>query len=150
VSAAITARATVSADIQASDACGNVIFDSRVERAARIDKSVNALAQDETFLRMTDYWLEYCSDPKKKLAPLFNIIELAKTKFGSLEKAATTLIISLTKIKEAKRIMNDCGIENSRHPGRSPVSPKPVSNEDRHVCEQIAEAIVKNYRELMI
>jgi hypothetical protein len=118
LSDSLVLKASLHADVVVASANGRIVADSRKERMTELLKFVDACAADETLRRMSDYMLEYHDDPGKKLAPLFDIIELAAEVFGHEHRAATSLGVDLQRMKDATNVMNDASIRSGRHRGQ--------------------------------
>lgn len=145
LSASLAAKASVHADLTLTSADGTVIVDSRAERMAGLLSFAELAAGNDVLRRMTDYLLDYHSDPHKKLAPLFDIIELAAEAFGHKHKAATLLGIGIPRMKEATGIMHDPSIRSGRHRGRELGQQRDPTPAEAQLCEAVAEQIVREY-----
>jgi hypothetical protein len=106
------------ADVVVTSADGTVVADSRKERMSELLRFADASAKSGTLRRMSNYLLEYHADPDKKLAPLFDIIELAAEVFGDEHKAATSLGVGVQRMKDATNVMNNSSIRSGRHRGQ--------------------------------
>jgi len=142
-------QASLHADVVVSSADGRIVADSRKERMAELLKFVDASAANETLRRMSDYLLEYHDDPEKKLAPLFDIIELAAEVFGHEHKSATSLRVDLQSMKNATNVMNDASIRSSRHRGQELGCQREPTPAEAHLCETVAEQILNEYAKLV-
>ncbi len=110
---------------------------------------VDTSASSETLRRMSDYLLEYYDDPEKKLAPLFDIIELAAEVFGHEHKAATSLGVGLRRMKDATNVMNVASIRTGRHRGQELGCQREPTPAEVHLCETVAEQILSEYANLV-
>jgi hypothetical protein len=66
---------------------------------------------------MLDMQAAFYVDPEKKIAPLFDIVELIEAEYRGESGAANALGISRNALEEVKRIANDPAIRTARHPG---------------------------------
>jgi hypothetical protein len=149
LSDSLVLQASLHADVVVSSADGRIVADSRKERMAELLKFVDASAANETLRRMSDYLLEYHDDPEKKLAPLFDIIELAAEVFGHEHKSATSLRVDLQSMKNATNVMNDASIRSSRHRGQELGCQREPTPAEAHLCETVAEQILNEYAKLV-
>jgi hypothetical protein len=127
---------------------GTIITDTRQERISGMLCFADSSSQDQTLTRMSDYLLEYYSDPGKRLAPLFDIIELADKSFGGRERAANALGISNRQMKSATGVMNNKEIRSSRHRGQALGNQRDPQPEEMRQCEAVAEKIVTEYAKI--
>jgi hypothetical protein len=149
VSDSLGLKASAHADVVVTSADGRIVADSRKDRMDELFSFVDTSAANETLRRMSDYMLEYHDDPEKKLAPLFDIIELAAKVFAHEHKAATTLGIGIQRMKDATNIMNDSGIRTGRHRGQEAGSQREPTPAEAQLCESVAEEIVTEYTNLV-
>jgi hypothetical protein len=98
---------------------------------------------------MTDYLLEYRADSEEKLAPLFDIVELATEVFGIEKDAANALGLSHQKFKDARRVMNDSSVRLGRHRGQELGPQRDATASEIALCESVTETIVREYTELV-
>jgi hypothetical protein len=132
--------------LHASD--GSIITDTRQERITSMLRFAESSSKNQTLTRMSDYLLEYYSDSGKRLAPLFDIIELAEKSFGGRERAANALGISNTQMKSAAAVMNNKEICSSRHRGQALGNQREPQPEEVRLCEAMAEKIVTEYAKI--
>lgn len=111
-------KASDHVDFVLASADGTVVADSRKERMTELLRASTLYAKNNILQRMADYLLDYHSDPNKKLAPLFDIIEVAGKVFGGKDKAATSLHVGTKRMNGATGVMNDSSIPSGRHPGK--------------------------------
>jgi len=137
------------ADVLVTAADGTIVSDSRKDRMAELVRFANSSARNETLGRMSDYLLDYHADPEKKLAPLFDIIELATEVFGHEHKAATSLGIGIQRMKDATDVMNDSSIRSGRHRGQELGPQREPTQAEVELCETVAEQIVSEYANLV-
>jgi hypothetical protein len=137
------------ADVVVTSADGTVVADSRKERMHELLRFADTSAKNDTLQRMSDYLLEYHADEDKKLAPLFDIIELAAEVFGHQHKAATSMGVGIKKMNEATHVMNDSSIRSSRHRGQEVSQQRDPSPAESQLCEAVAEQIVSEYTKLV-
>jgi hypothetical protein len=141
-----TATGHAEMEIRSSD--GGIITDTRQERISGMLLFADSSSKDQTLTRMSDYLLEYYSDPGKRLAPLFDIIELAEKSFGGRERAANALGISNRQMKSATGVMNNKEICSSRHRGQALGNQRDPQPEEMRLCEAMAEKIVTEYAKI--
>lgn len=142
-------KASAHADVVVTSADGTVVADSRRERMSELHRFADTSAKNDTLRRMSDYLLEYHADPDKKLAPLFDIIELATEVFGHKHKAATSLGVGIQKMNDATDVMNDSSIRSSRHRGQEVSQQRDPNAAELQLCEAVAEQIVTEYTNLV-
>jgi hypothetical protein len=142
-------KASAHADVVVTSADGTVVADSRRERMSELLLFADTSAKNDTLRRMSDYILEYNADPDKKLAPLFDIIELATEVFGHEHKAATSLGVGLQRMKDATNVMNDATIRSGRHRGQEPGCQREPTPAEVHLCETVAQQILSEYANLV-
>jgi hypothetical protein len=142
-------KASVHADVVATSANGEIVADSRKDRMSELLTFVDMSAANGTLRRMSDYMLEYHDDPGKKLAPLFDIIELAAEVFGHEHKAATSLGVDLQRMKGATNVVNDASIRSGRHRGQELGCQRDPTPVEVHLCETVAEQIISEYANLV-
>lgn len=136
-------------DVVVTGPDGTVKADSRQAWVSEMLRFAKASTKDAILPRMTDYLLEYYADPDKRLAPLFDIIELAEKHFGHVHDAARRLNVDIQDIKDARDIMNDESIRTSRHRGQELGEQRAPTSEETAVCEAVAERIVAEYDKLV-
>lgn len=147
---AISAKASAHFDMTLTSADGTVVADSRRDRMLELLRLADAYGANATLRRMSDYLLDYHADPDKKLAPLFDVIELARKVWGGDEhKAATSLGIGIRRINAATKIMNDRTIRSGRHPGQELGAQRGPTPAETQLCEGVAEQIVSEYTKLV-
>jgi hypothetical protein len=142
-------KASAHADMVLTSADGTVVVDSRKERMSELLRFADAAAKNGTLRRMSDYLLEYHADPDKKLAPLFDIIELAAEVFGHEHKAATSLGVGVQRMKDATNVMNDSSIRSGRHRGQEVSQQRERTPAEAQLCEAVADEIVTEYTNLV-
>jgi hypothetical protein len=120
---------------------GTVLVDSRKERMLEMRRFV-ATKEDENVKRMSDYLLDYYVDPEKKLAPLFDIFELAVKVFRNEDELSKSLQIEPDEIRAVKKTTNERRIRTSRHRGQYLGQQRDVTSHERRRCEVAAERIV--------
>jgi hypothetical protein len=101
-----------------------------------------ATKEDENVKRMSDYLLDYYVDPEKKLAPLFDIFELAVKVFRNEDELSKSLQIEPDEIRAVKKTTNERRIRTSRHRGQYLGQQRDVTSHERRRCEVAAERIV--------
>ena len=137
------------ADLVVASADGTVLADSREERMAELFRFEDDATDNDTLCRMSDYLLDYFADPDKKLAPLFDIIELAEQAFGTRKSAATSLGTSVSRWNDARAIINDSTIHSGRHRGQELGQQRDPTPAEVQLCEAIATKIVDEYAKLV-
>jgi hypothetical protein len=137
------------ADVLVTAADGTIVSDSRKDRMTELLMFANTWAMSDMLGRMSDYLLDYYGDPEKKLAPLYDIIELATEVFGHEHKAATSLGIGIRKMKHATGVMNDESIRSGRHRGQELGPQREPNQAEVQLCETVAEQIVSEYANLV-
>jgi hypothetical protein len=142
-------KASGHADMVLTSADGTVVADSRKERMSELLRFAEASAKNGTLRRMSDYILGYHTDPDRKLAPLFDIIELAAEVFGHEHKAATSLGVGVQRMKDATNVMNDSSIRSGRHRGEEVSQQREPTPAEAQLCEAVAEEIVTEYTKLV-
>lgn len=148
LSGTISAGASAHGDLTLV-ASGSVITDSRKERMVGLFQFINIYSRNKVLRRMSDYLLEYHSDEHKKLAPLFDVIEIAAEVFGSLNTAATSLGVGIRRMKEARKIINDSSIRHGRHRGQEVGMQRDPTAEESKLCEAVALQIVSEYTKMV-
>jgi hypothetical protein len=148
VSDSLGVSVSAHADVVVTSVDGTVVTNSRQERLTELLRFADTSATNETLRRMSDYLLEYYADADKKLAPLFDIIELAAESFGHQHKAATALNIGIQQMKDATNLMNDSTIRSSRHRGQELGQHRDPTPEEARLCESVADKIVSEYTKL--
>jgi hypothetical protein len=128
-------------DVGVRSADGTVLRDSRNERMLEMRRFV-ATKEDENVKRMSEYLLDYYADPEKKLAALFDIIELATKIFGHEHTTARALQIDRQEMQDATKTMNESRIRTSRHRGKHLGRQRDVTSDEKRKCEVVAERIV--------
>jgi len=149
VSDSLGLRASAHADVVVTSSDGTVVTNSRQERLTELLRFADTSATNQTLRRMSDYLLEYYADPDKKLAPLFDIIELAAEAFGHQHKAATALNSGIQQMKDATSLMNDSTIRSSRHRGQELGQHRDPTPEETRLCEIVADKILSEYTKLV-
>jgi len=142
-------KASVHADAVVIAADGRVVADSRADALEELLRFAESTTANGTLRRMASYLLEYYADPQKKLAPLFDIVELAREVFGNEPKAATLLGLSHQNFKSARRVMNDRTVRSGRHRGQELGPQRGPSPDESRLCEALAEQIVNRYSSLV-
>lgn len=148
LSGAASCKASVHADIVLRSSDGTVIADSRQERISGMVRFAHSSSMDQTLSRMADYLLEYYSDREKRLAPLFDVIELAGEVFGGKHRAAIVLGVGIRQMKSATGIMNNKAIRSGRHRGRELGNQRDPRPEEIQSCEAVAQKIVTEYTKI--
>jgi hypothetical protein len=143
-------KATGHADMVLTNSDGTVVRDTRKERMAGLLQFANVSSANATLRRLVDYLLEYHGDPEKKLAPLYDIIELTEKIFGSKDKAAVSLGISVKQMKAAGAIINDKQIRSSRHRGQEVGTLREPTRAELQSCEAVAQKIIEEYTNLVV
>jgi hypothetical protein len=136
-------------EITVTSADGTVVVDSRKDRIRELLRRADAYGANATLRRMTDYLLEYHAGPDKKLAPLFDIIELATEVFSHRHKAATSLGVGIDRLDDAIDVMNDSSIRSGRHPGQEVGAQRDPTAAEAQLCEGVAEQVVSEYTKLV-
>lgn len=150
LSEGVSAKASAGhADVVVTSADGTVLADSRIDRMAELLRFADTSATNDTLRRMTDYLLEYHADPDKRLAPLFDIIELATEVFGHQHKAATSLGVGIQRMKDAASVMNNASVLSGRHRGQEVAAQRDPTAAEGQLCEAVAEQIVSEYTKLV-
>ena len=98
--------------------------------------------------RMLNWQTVFYADPEKKLAPLFDIVELVEAEYGGESGAAQALGISRKALEKVKRVANDGTIRTARHPGKSSGTLRDITAEELAHCVRTAEAIIRSYAAL--
>jgi hypothetical protein len=124
-------------------------MDSRADRMAELPRFADDASNNATLRRMSDYLLDYYADPNKKLASLFDIIELATETFGHEHQAAKSLGIGIQRMKDAMQIMNDSSIRSGRHPGQEVGRQRDPTPAEAQLCQTVAGQIVTEYTKLV-
>lgn len=141
--------ATGYADVIVTSADGAVLRDSRAERFAELLEFAESMSANEILQRMTHYLSEYHADLERKLAPLYDIIELAKEVFTTEKNAAKTLNISKSRFEEARKLMNNSTVRSGRHRGQELGAQRDPAQAEIALCEGVAEQIVSGYGQLI-
>jgi hypothetical protein len=89
------------------------------------------------------------ADPEKKVAPLYDITEVATEAFGHLHRAAKSLGIDLQRMNDARNIMCDSSIRISRHRGQELGLQREPTAIEVQLCVAVAKQIVREYAELV-
>src|SRR5579864_8051843 len=142
-------KASVHMDIVLTSADGTVIADSKKEREAELLRFADLCSGNENLRAISDYLLEYHSDPQKKLAPLYDIIERADKIFGSRDKAAIALGVSKKTISRTTGVINDKTIRSGRHRGQELIGQRDPSPAESQLCEAVAKQIVNEYAKMV-
>jgi hypothetical protein len=142
-------KASAHADVVVTSADGKIVTDSRKDRMTDLLRFTNASAGSDTLRRLSDYLLEYHGDPEKKLAPLFDIIELATEVFGHEHTAATSLGVGIQRMKDTSNVINDSSIRSGRHRGQEVGQQREPTPAEAQLCETVAEQIVSEYAKLV-
>jgi hypothetical protein len=103
------------------------------------------LRGNQSFQRMLGFIAEFRVDPEKKLAPLYNILEIVEAEFRSEKGAAQALGVSRKAMKKVKRITNDPTIRTARHPGKNAQTLRDTTPAELSECERTAEEIIRAY-----
>jgi hypothetical protein len=85
------------------------------------------------------------ADPDKKLAPLYNILEVAIKEFGGRKKAAKMLNLVGADFSYLAKTANDPTIRTARHPGKSAGIVRDITAAELTRCERIAEEVIRAY-----
>lgn len=149
LSASLSMKAGFHADAVVISANGPVITDSRKKRMSELVRFADDAAKNETLRRLSDYMLDYYADPEKRLAPLYDIIELATKVFGDRGKAISSLGISARHWKKAAAIMNNPTIRSGRHRGQELGKQRDPTPAEVRSSEAVAEQIVSEYGKLV-
>jgi hypothetical protein len=137
------------ADVVVTAADGTIVSDSRTDRMAELTRFANDSTSNTTLRRMSNYLIDYHADTERKLAPLFDVIELAKEVFGDERNAAASLGIAVQKFKDARRVMNDSSVRTGRHRGQELGPQREPTSAETRLCETVAEQIVTEYTKLV-
>jgi hypothetical protein len=149
LSEGVSARMSAHADVVVTASDGTVISDSRAERFSDLFQFSDDSTTSVTLRRLTDYLLEYHADKEKKLAPLFDIIELAKEVFGTEKDAAAALGIPSSRFRDSRRVINDKTLQKGRHRGQELGTLREPTRAELELCETLAEQIVIEYTKLV-
>jgi hypothetical protein len=156
----VAISASGAAEWEARDAAGNVIDSSALrderERQAmqqRIALQARRAAIDTNLSDMLDHWARYAADPEGRLAPLYDVLQVAERLYARREdprkqrhkQIASKLNIGAADLAVLGDITNDIKLLNGRHPGASS-GPHPRATEDQvATCERVARAIIESY-----
>lgn len=143
LSAGLTMKASLDAVLVSAD--GVVTADTRKDRIHALLRLAESCTKNATLRRMCDYLLDYHADPGKKLAPLFDIIELAAKAFGDRKKAAASLSLRARQVNDAVTVMNDPTVRTARHRGQELQRQRDATAEEVALCETLAQDIVDRY-----
>jgi hypothetical protein len=95
--------------------------------------------------KMLDMQTAFYVDPEKKIAPLFDIVELIEAEYRGESGAAQALGISRKALEKVKRIANDPAIRTARHPGQAMGSLRDITSDELRHCIRTIEAIISEY-----
>jgi hypothetical protein len=106
---------------------------------------------------MLDHWTRYAADPEGRLAPLYDVLQVAERRFAETrkppkkrrtskrrEKIASHLIMSAADLDALGDITNDIELLNGRHPGASSAH-RTATEAEVATCERVARAIIEKY-----
>lgn len=127
-----------------------VVLDSRAVEADVITTFALRARRSVSLKHMLDWMEEFHRDPDRKLAPLFDIVELVEKELGGLDKTRDRLGISRQGLEKAMQVANDDSIRTARHPGVRPTSLREITPEELNHCIKTAEAIIRSYAENVI
>jgi hypothetical protein len=99
---------------------------------------------DATLRDMLDHWSRYATDPKGRLHPLYDVLQVVERLYGGRGKAAAALKMKEADLKELGRISNDPTVLNGRHPGRAQGPHRVASDAEVNTCERVARALIEH------
>lgn len=108
--------------------------------AAVIDMSAQ-ITRSDSLKKILEWKVEFYDDPERKLAPLYNIIELARREAGQ----GGDLCVSRNSLKRIIGIMNDETIRTSRHPGQGKGQLRDISQEELAWCQTVVDKIIETF-----
>jgi hypothetical protein len=106
---------------------------------------VTRLRRSQPFRSMVNFMIEFRADPQRKLAPLYDILEIATTEFGGRKEVAKALRLPEAMLGDLGRIANDPAIRTARHPGRNANALRDISAAELSECERTAEEIIRAF-----
>ena len=95
--------------------------------------------------KILDMQSRFYADPEKRLAPLFDIVELVETEFRGEAGAAKALGVGRKALEKLKRIANDPTIRTARHPGQAVGVLREITPEELNDCVQTTGMVVHGY-----
>ena len=126
--------------------CGAVIVKQSDEVSLqKILLDFDRLRASRQYSDMLEFISAFRADPERKLAPLYNILEVAEGEFGGRRPAARMLNLSEANLSYLAKTANDRTIRTARHPGRSIGVIRDITMAELTRCERTAEEIIRAY-----
>jgi hypothetical protein len=116
--------------------------DAQIDRI--IDLSERA-RRSPSLQKILDMQSRFYVDPEKRLAPLFDVVELVETEFRGEAGAAKALGVSRKALEKLKKIANDSTIRTARHPGQAVGVLREITPEELNLCIQTTGMVVDGY-----
>jgi len=126
---------------------GALVFSSEEQEFQQIKMLADRAARSVPLQQMLDHIQVFYGDPTKKLAPLYDILQIAETQFRGRDGIAAALAIPTKDLERLGRITNDVGILNARHPGSGSGPKRAATTEEIAFCERVAETIIRTFAE---
>ena len=120
---------------------GTIVEKFLDDDSERITDLCSRMKQSAALKQMLEWKVEFEGDAERKLAPLYNIIELAKAEANG----AVLPGVSATKLKKATAIMNNESIRTSRHPGKGQGALREIDEDELRCCREVVDRIIEAF-----
>jgi hypothetical protein len=139
-------RDNVTSEVYSYVKCGAVIVKhSDQVNLQNILLDFERLRASRQYSAMLEFITAFRSDPERKLAPLYNILEVAEGEFCGRKLAARALGLNQADLGDLGKTANDPTIRTARHPGNNAGVVRDITAAELTHCERIAEEIIHAY-----
>jgi hypothetical protein len=136
-------------DIVVTDPTGKVLRDTRSERIADQERSINTMAdaagRDALLRELMDSYRAAVDDPDNEMLHLYEIRDALQKHFGGKEQAQRAVGVSGTKWGRLGILANVDPIEQSRHRGFHPSGRRPATAKELEEARSIAVKLIEGF-----
>lgn len=136
------------ADLRITNKDGDVVHDSRKERVEKTERLGTLAAKygsDPVAEKILKSHQTFINDPANSLAPLYDILEAVRTRFGGEKNACEVLGLNGRRVEQLRKLANDPTLKQGRHPGKELSELRDATEAELKLARDIAREMIGAY-----